>query len=95
VIIHEAFGLDDVQRRHADRLAGFGYLTLAVGLFSAGGTLRCLVSTMRALGRGQVLLCRHQCGALVAGRFSGLHEPARRHRVLHRRRLRAADGVRV
>ena len=52
-MIHEAFGLDDVQRRHADRLAGFGYLTLAPDLFSAGGTLRCLVSTMRALVRGQ------------------------------------------
>jgi carboxymethylenebutenolidase len=52
-MIHEAFGLDDVQRRHADRLAGFGYLTLAVDLFSAGGTVRCLVSTMRALVRGQ------------------------------------------
>ena len=30
VMIHEIFGLDDVMRGHADRLAGFGYLTLAV-----------------------------------------------------------------
>lgn len=52
-MIHEAFGLDDVQRRHADRLAGFGYLTLAADLFSGGGAVRCLVSTMRAFGRGQ------------------------------------------
>ena len=29
VMIHEIFGLDDVMRGHADRLAGFGYLTLA------------------------------------------------------------------
>lgn len=55
VMIHEIFGLDDVMRRHADRLARAGYLTLAVDLFSAGGNLRCLVSTMRAMisGRGR------------------------------------------
>ena len=40
VMIHEIFGLDDVMRRHADHLAGLGYLTLAVDLFSAGGTTR-------------------------------------------------------
>ncbi|MEJ7706355.1 MAG: dienelactone hydrolase family protein [Nocardioidaceae bacterium] len=53
VMIHEAFGLDDVARRQAERLAAAGYLTLAVDLFSAGGPLRCLVSTMRAMMRGQ------------------------------------------
>jgi carboxymethylenebutenolidase len=53
VMIHEVFGLDDVMRRHADRLAGLGYLTLAVDLFSAGGAARCLVSTMRAMLKGQ------------------------------------------
>jgi len=53
VMIHEIFGLDDVMRRHADRLAGLGYLTLAVDLYSAGGTARCLVSTMRAMLKGQ------------------------------------------
>src|SRR5580698_399179 len=52
VMIHELFGLDDVMRRHADRLAGLGYLTLAVDLFSAGGTARCLVATMTAMLRG-------------------------------------------
>jgi carboxymethylenebutenolidase len=52
VMIHEIFGLDDVMRRHADRLAGFGYLTLAVDLFTSGGTARCLVSTMTAMIRG-------------------------------------------
>jgi carboxymethylenebutenolidase len=52
VMIHEIFGLDDVMRRHADRLAGLGYLTLAVDLFSAGGTARCLVTTMTAMIRG-------------------------------------------
>jgi carboxymethylenebutenolidase len=55
VMIHEAFGLDAVMRRQAERLAAAGYLTLAVDLFSAGGAVRCLVSTMRALvtGRGR------------------------------------------
>jgi carboxymethylenebutenolidase len=52
VMIHEVFGLDDVMRRHAERLAQAGYLTLAVDLFSAGGKFRCLVSTMRSLMRG-------------------------------------------
>ncbi|OBI12183.1 carboxymethylenebutenolidase [Mycobacterium sp. E2327] len=52
VMIHEIFGLDDVMRRHADKLASFGYLTLAVDLFSAGGTARCLVATMTAMLRG-------------------------------------------
>ena len=51
-MIHEIFGLDDVMRRHADHLAGLGYLTLAVDLFSSGGTARCLVSTMTAMMRG-------------------------------------------
>ena len=52
VLIHEIFGLDDVMRRHADRLAGLRYLTLAVDLFSSGGTARCLVATMTTMRRG-------------------------------------------
>src|SRR3984893_12862135 len=52
VMIHEIFGLDDVMRGHADRLADLGYLTLAVDLFSAGSTARCLVATMTAMIRG-------------------------------------------
>jgi carboxymethylenebutenolidase len=52
VMIHELFGLDDVMRGHADRLAGLGYLTLAVDLFSAGSNPRCLVTTMTAMIRG-------------------------------------------
>ncbi|MFI6096387.1 dienelactone hydrolase family protein [Lentzea sp. NPDC051213] len=52
VLIHEVFGLDDMMRRHADRLADLGYLTLAVDLYSEGGARRCLVSTMRAMLKG-------------------------------------------
>lgn len=53
VVVHEIFGLDDVMRRQADRLARAGYLSLAVDLYSAGGAKRCLVSTMRAMLSGQ------------------------------------------
>ncbi|MGI9148871.1 MAG: dienelactone hydrolase family protein [Chloroflexota bacterium] len=53
VMIHEVFGLDEVMRRQAERLARAGYLTLAVDLFSAGGARRCLVSTMREVSNGQ------------------------------------------
>jgi carboxymethylenebutenolidase len=52
VLVHEAFGLDDVMRRQADRLAVAGYLTLAPDLFTGGSTRRCLVSTLRALRAG-------------------------------------------
>ncbi|QYB06275.1 dienelactone hydrolase family protein [Rhodococcus sp. USK10] len=53
VMVHEAFGLDDVMKRQADRLASAGFLTLAPDLFSAGGARRCLVSTMRAMLSGK------------------------------------------
>lgn len=52
LMIHEAFGLNDISRRQADRLAAAGYLTLAVDLFSDGGPRRCLVSTMRSMLSG-------------------------------------------
>src|SRR5262249_48785245 len=55
VVIHEVFGLDEVMRRHAERLAALGYLTLAVDLYSGGAPLGCLVASMRSLrsGRGR------------------------------------------
>lgn len=53
VLIHEAFGLDDNMRAHADRLAAAGYLTLAPDLYSQGGARKCLVSTMRAMTSGK------------------------------------------
>ncbi|GAB2470821.1 dienelactone hydrolase family protein [Jatrophihabitans fulvus] len=49
VVLHEALGLDDITRRHTDRLAAAGYLAFAVDLFSDGGARRCLLSTFRAL----------------------------------------------
>ena len=52
VVLHEAFGLTDDIRQQADRLAAAGYLAVAVDLFSAGGALRCLRSTFRAMMSG-------------------------------------------
>src|SRR6478735_5133537 len=37
LMVHEAFGLDDITVRHANRMAAAGYLTLAVDLYSDGG----------------------------------------------------------
>lgn len=57
VIVHEAYGLDDVMRRQADRLAAAGYLALLPDLYSDGGALRCVLRTMRTLvtGHGRAL----------------------------------------
>ena len=51
VVIHEAFGLTDEIRGHADRFAGQGYLAVAPDLFSYGPKLRCIRDTFRSLSR--------------------------------------------
>lgn len=53
IVIHEAFGLEDITRRQADRLARLGYVVVAPDLFSAGGGRRCLRATFQALRRGE------------------------------------------
>jgi carboxymethylenebutenolidase len=53
VAIHEIFGVNDLVRRQADRLARAGYLTFAPDLFSDGGMARCVVGTFRAMFSGQ------------------------------------------
>lgn len=52
VVIHEAFGLDDNLRAHADHLAELGYLALAVDLFEGKKARRCLVSAFRQIAAG-------------------------------------------
>jgi carboxymethylenebutenolidase len=49
VMIHEAWGIDDVLRRQADRLAGVGYLVMAPDLIGEGLRVRCLAAAMKAL----------------------------------------------
>jgi carboxymethylenebutenolidase len=52
VLVHEAFGVDAVMRRAADRVAAMGYLVLAPDLLSRGRRTVCLLRTFRALRRG-------------------------------------------
>jgi carboxymethylenebutenolidase len=52
VVVHEAFGVDPVMRRQADRLAAAGYLALLPDLYSDGGAARCVMGTFRALFAG-------------------------------------------
>jgi len=52
VLVFEAFGLDVEMRRHAERLAGMGYLALVPDLYSDGGARRCVIATFRALFAG-------------------------------------------
>ena len=48
VMIHEAWGIDAVLRRQADKLAAAGYLVFAPDLIGDGMWLRCVVATFRA-----------------------------------------------
>jgi carboxymethylenebutenolidase len=52
VVVHDAFGLTDVAREHAERLAAAGYLTLVPDLYTRGGMLRCVRATFAALMQG-------------------------------------------
>lgn len=53
VVVHEVFGVDEVMRRQVQRIASAGFLALMPDLFTAGGALRCLVPTFRALAAGE------------------------------------------
>ena len=53
VVLHELLGLTVDIRQQADRLAAAGYLAVAPDLYTAGGAVRCLRSTFRALTSGE------------------------------------------
>ena len=73
VLVHEAFGINDVMRRQAERFASVGYIALMPNLFTEGGARKCLNQTFRELnsGRGrsfadiesarQLLIARQDC----------------------------------
>jgi carboxymethylenebutenolidase len=46
VVLHEAWGVNPVMHRLAERVASLGYLALLPDLYSRGGTARCLVPTI-------------------------------------------------
>ena len=49
VMVHEAWGLDDVLRRQADRLASAGFVVLAPDLYGDGPRMRCVRATFKSL----------------------------------------------
>jgi carboxymethylenebutenolidase len=49
VMLHEIWGVDDVLRRQADRLASAGFVVLAPDLFGEGRRLGCMISTFKSM----------------------------------------------
>jgi carboxymethylenebutenolidase len=47
-MLHEGWGIDDVLRRQADRLASAGYLVYAPDLLGEGSWLRCVRTVFKA-----------------------------------------------
>src|SRR5690349_24505511 len=76
VAIHEAFGLNDDIRAHADRLAALGYLALAPDLLGGRLWMRCIRSVFLqiAAGSGPAFVVRDACRGWLAGRpdFTGM-----------------------
>jgi len=73
VVIHDIFGLGDNVREHAGRLAAAGYLALAPDLYSRGGRLRCVRTTLRSLlsGEGDAYDDLEACRSWLAGQPDG------------------------
>ena len=47
-MLHEAFGINDVLRRQADRLASAGYLVVAPDLLGEGSRFGCMKRAFQA-----------------------------------------------
>ncbi|HET9969898.1 MAG TPA: dienelactone hydrolase family protein [Streptosporangiaceae bacterium] len=90
VAIHEAFGLNDGIRAHADRLAALGYLALAPDLLAGRYWMRCVRSLFRQIAAGsgaafEVLdACRgwlraakkrRRCTSMAAGNMARISVP--------------------
>jgi len=52
VVIHDAFGMTPVMRKHADWLAGEGFLAAAPTLFRSGGMISCMRAAFRDIVAG-------------------------------------------
>lgn len=52
IVVHEAFGTTREMRDQVEHLARLGYLALMPDLFTAGGFVRCIGATARAMSRG-------------------------------------------
>ncbi len=53
VIIHDAFGMTDVLRRHADWLASEGFLAAAPALYRGGRKIACVRAAFKDLAAGR------------------------------------------
>src|SRR4051812_16887646 len=71
VLVHEAYGVNEVMRRQVVRMAEAGYLALMPDLFSQGGARRCLGATFRALraGEGRAFVDIESARELLAARL--------------------------
>lgn len=49
VMLHEVFGLDDIMRRQAERLASAGFVVYAPDLLGDGLRIRCVMAAFRSL----------------------------------------------
>lgn len=53
VVLHDALGLGDVTRGHADWFSSRGFLAVAPDLYSWGGKVRCIRATMADIQAGR------------------------------------------
>lgn len=52
VVLHELFGVDEEMRKQVAHIASLGYLALMPDLFTSGGMMKCIRTTMKSLQSG-------------------------------------------